>query len=134
MKQQKQPPEVFCKNIYSQKFRKIYRKHLYQSLFFNKVASLRPAILLKKRLWHRCFPVNFAKFLITPFSQNTSRRLLLKQTQWQISAGKTWLQLSVSKCLVNYFWRYFFKGKKGKFALFTVHVQHAKSVKWSNYC
>ena len=25
-----------------------------------------PATLLKKRLWHRCFPVNFAKFLRTP--------------------------------------------------------------------
>ena len=23
---------------------------------------------IKKRLWHRCFPVNFAKFLITSFS------------------------------------------------------------------
>ena len=23
--------------------------------------------LLKKSLWHRCFPVNFAKFLRTPF-------------------------------------------------------------------
>ena len=34
--------------------------------------------LLKKRLWHRCFPVNFAKFLRRPFSQNTSGRLLLK--------------------------------------------------------
>ena len=32
-----------------------------QSLFFNKVAGLRPATLLKKRLWHRCFPVNFVK-------------------------------------------------------------------------
>ena len=38
----------------------------------------RPATLLKKRLWHRCFPVNFAKFLRTPFLQNTSGRLLLK--------------------------------------------------------
>ena len=37
-----------------------------------------PATLLKKRLWHRCFPVNFAKFLRTPFSQNTSGRLLLQ--------------------------------------------------------
>ena len=34
---------------------------------FFKVADLRPAALLKKRLWHRCFPVNFAKFLGTPF-------------------------------------------------------------------
>ena len=38
-----------------------------ESLFFNKVAGFRPATLLKKRLWHRCFPVNFAKFLRTPF-------------------------------------------------------------------
>ena len=29
--------------------------------------GMRPATLLKKRLWHRCFPVNFAKFLRTPF-------------------------------------------------------------------
>ena len=26
-----------------------------------------PATLLKNRLWHRCFPVNFTKFLRTPF-------------------------------------------------------------------
>ena len=28
--------------------------------------SLRPATLFKKRLWQRCFPVNFAKFSRTP--------------------------------------------------------------------
>ena len=33
---------------------------------------------IKKRHWHRCFPVNFAKFLRTPFLQKTSGRLLLK--------------------------------------------------------
>ena len=43
-----------------------------QSLFFNKVARLRPATLLKKRPWHKCLPVNFVKFLRTPFLQNTS--------------------------------------------------------------
>ena len=32
----------------------------------------RPATLVKKRTWHRCFSVNFAKFLKTPFLQNTS--------------------------------------------------------------
>ena len=32
-------------------------KHLYLSLFYNKVVRLRPANLLKKKLWHRCFPV-----------------------------------------------------------------------------
>ena len=37
----------------------------------------RPATLFKKRLWHRCFPLNFWKFLKIPFLQNTSGRLLL---------------------------------------------------------
>ena len=27
----------------------------------------RPATLLEKRLWHRCFPMNCAKFLRAPF-------------------------------------------------------------------
>ena len=44
---------------------------------FLKVAGFRPGNLVKKRLWHRCFPVNFVKFLRTPFLQNTSRRLIL---------------------------------------------------------
>ena len=48
-------------------FAKFTGKHLCQSLFFNKVAGLRPASLLKKRHWHGCFPVNFAKFLRTLF-------------------------------------------------------------------
>ena len=56
-------------------FAKFRGKHLCQVLFFIKVAS--PTSLLKKRLWHRCFPVNFAKFLRIPFSLNTSGRLLL---------------------------------------------------------
>ena len=52
-------------------------KHLCENLFFNKVRDLRPATLSKRRLWHRCFPVNFAKFLRTCFLQNTSGPLLL---------------------------------------------------------
>ena len=48
-------------------FKKFTGKQLCQSLFFNKVAGLKPAILLKKRLWDRCFPVNFVKSLTTPF-------------------------------------------------------------------
>ena len=45
-------------------YTKFTGKHLWQSLL---VADLRPATLLKKRRWHRCFPMNFAKFLRTPF-------------------------------------------------------------------
>ena len=48
-------------------FAKVTGKHLCQSLFFNKVAGLRSANLLKMSLWHRYFPVNFAKFLRTLF-------------------------------------------------------------------
>ena len=36
-----------------------------------KASGLRPATLFKTRLWHRCFPVNFTKFLGTVFLQNT---------------------------------------------------------------
>ena len=45
-------------------------KHLCQSLFFNNVVGLS---LLKKRVWHRCFPVNFVKFLTTTFIIEHSR-------------------------------------------------------------
>ena len=53
-------------------FTKFRGKHLYQSLF------------IKKRLWHRCFPENFAKFLRTLFLQNVSGRLLVN-CEWLLS-------------------------------------------------
>ena len=40
---------------------------MWQALLFNKIAGFRPAFWLKKRLWNRCFPVIFAKFIRTPF-------------------------------------------------------------------
>ena len=49
--------EVFYEKGVLRNFTKLTGKHLCQSLFFNKVAGLR----------HRCFPVNFAKFLRTSF-------------------------------------------------------------------
>ena len=48
---QKQPPKVFCKKAVIRNFAKFTGK--------NKVPGL------------KCFPVNFAKFLKTPFLQNT---------------------------------------------------------------
>ena len=41
-----------------------------------QASRLTPATLLKKRLWHTCFPVNFAKFIRTPFLQNTFKWVL----------------------------------------------------------
>ena len=68
--------EVFCKRGVLRSFAKFTGKHLCQSLFLHKVAGLRTAILLKKRLLQRCSPVNFAKFLITPFLTEHLRWLL----------------------------------------------------------
>ena len=48
-----------------------------EKVFLKNSQNSRPPALLKMRLWHRCFPVNFAKFLRTPFLQNTSGWLLL---------------------------------------------------------
>ena len=45
------------------------------------VNSLRPANLLKRRLWHKCFLVNFTKFLRTSFSQSTCGRLFLRSAR-----------------------------------------------------
>ena len=55
-----------------------------QSLFLIKVQALGPDI---KRPWHRCFPVNFAKFLRTSFLTEHLRWLLL---------SKIWLALQFS--------------------------------------
>ena len=59
-------------------FAKFTGKHLCQSLLFNKVAGLKPATFIKKRLWHRCFPVNFANFPRAPFLQKKSGLLFLQ--------------------------------------------------------
>ena len=45
---QKQPPEVFCKKSVFKNFVNFTGKSLCQKLYFNKVAGLRPATLLKK--------------------------------------------------------------------------------------
>ena len=97
---QKQPPEVFCKKVVLRNFVKCKGKHMCQSLLFNKVAGLRSATLLKKRLWQKCFPLNFAKFLGTPFLQNTSWRLLLVVYRTQYNSLKC-TRSSCENCSYN---------------------------------
>ena len=72
-------PEVFCEKGVLRNFAKFTGKHLCQSLFLNKVVGLRPAALLKKRLWHKCFPANFAKYLRTPLLPKNHSRLLVER-------------------------------------------------------
>ena len=57
-----QPPEVFYKKGVLKSFVKFTGKHLYHSLFFDKVAGLR---------LEQVFSCNFAKLLRTPVLQNT---------------------------------------------------------------
>ena len=97
---QKQPSEVFFEKRYSYKnFAKFTGKHLCWGLFFNKVVVLKPATLLIKRFQHRCFPVNFAKFLRMPFLQNNSVGLLLNSGE--ISEIGLLLQLLITKVILT---------------------------------
>ena len=50
---------------------------LLQNALVPKLVDKLMQFIFINSLWHRCFPVNFAKFLRTPVLQNTSGRLLL---------------------------------------------------------
>ena len=58
---------------------------------------------LKKRIWHRCFPVNFAKFLRTPFLQNTSGGCFWRDNREPAvsSCSKNSLQISKETLVVE---------------------------------
>ena len=85
MNEKKQPLKVFWKNIFKSSYQKCSIKKMFLQISQNSLQksvpdlSCRPqsGTLLKKRLWQRNFPVNFAKFLRTSFLQNTFGRLLL---------------------------------------------------------
>ena len=62
-------PEVFCK-------KSVLRN-------FAEFTGLRLATLVKKSLWHRCFPVNFMKFLRTSFFTEQLRWLLLQYIDFE---------------------------------------------------
>ena len=69
-------PEVFCKKGVLRNFAKFTGKHLCHSLFFNKNT------LLKKRLWHGCFPVNLCEIIRTRFFTEHMWLLLLLHKFW----------------------------------------------------
>ena len=70
---------MLCEKGVLRNFAKFIGKHPCQSFFFNKLAGLRPATLIKRRIWHKCFPMNFAKFLRTPFLTEHLRQLFLHE-------------------------------------------------------
>ena len=65
--EQKQPLEMFYKTVAHKKFLKFPENMCVRVSFLIKLQASQPATLLIKILWHRCFPMNFAKFLRVPF-------------------------------------------------------------------
>ena len=59
-------------NLFLEISQNLQENNCARASFLEKRLGLRPATLLKKRLWHRCFPVNFVKLLRALFLQNTS--------------------------------------------------------------
>ena len=60
------------------------------SLFPTHFPGLRHATLLRTRLWHRCFPVNFATSLTTLFPWNTSGQLPLNFIRMKNKERSVW--------------------------------------------
>ena len=70
-------PELFCKETWSLKTWKNLHENFCVGVSFKPEACN----FIKKRLWCKCFLVNFAKHLRTPFLQNNSKRLHLNLSQ-----------------------------------------------------
>ena len=58
------------------------KKHLYWSLFLNKNSGLQSWNFIKKRLQHRCFPVNIVKFSRTRVLKNIWKLLFELFPTW----------------------------------------------------
>ena len=82
---------MFC----GKEFLKVYRKTLVPESLFKETATLlkksshRPATLLRRRSWQRCFPVNFAKFHRAPFLPEYLPWLLLWEYKCCLSLART---------------------------------------------
>ena len=67
---------VFCKIAVPKNIVNLTGKDLYLSLFRTKVLQ-KFFFFMKKRHWHRCYPMRFYNFLRTPLIQYISKRMLL---------------------------------------------------------
>ena len=72
----KQSPADVLQNKCSKNFANFTGKPLCWSLFL-KSCRVEAWNIIKKRLQHKCFPVNILKFLKTPILKNICERLLL---------------------------------------------------------
>ena len=73
------------------------------------VKRMAPATLLKKRLWRRCFPVNFAKFLRTPYFTEHLRWLLLEGYHILRRKQNSYNPIHKNGCKLTFLSRVYFK-------------------------
>ena len=93
---QKKPPKlIYIKKVFLRNSQNS-QENICARVFFKKVKGVRPGTLLKNKLWHRCFPVNFAKFLRAPVLQNTYGRLLLNNL---VSVEKVTVALGIKNTI-----------------------------------
>ena len=79
-------PKVFCEKGVLKYFTKFTGKHLW-GLFFNKVAGV--------RRFHRCFSVNFAKFMTPFFYRAPFVAASGEYTPWKSVSGPVLLSLQI---------------------------------------
>ena len=92
---QKQSSRGVLQKRCSWKFHKIHRQeNTCARVFLIKLQASNPQLYFKKRLWHRCIPVNFAKFLRRPF--------FIEHLLWLCLSLYFIFQLKISGCLFSW--------------------------------
>ena len=90
-------------------FTKFTGKRMCQSFFFDKVAGLRPATLLKKRLWQSCFLwiceifKNTFFYRTSPVAASENVQLYWQTLEEYFSQSSPWINLIASKSVFYFF-------------------------------
>ena len=101
LKHRSSRPEVFCKKSVLRNFAKFTGKHLCQSLFFNKVADLRPFFI--EHLWWLILKAIATLFSVGKASQNRVScfsRLFLTKVKVSINVSGVIRKSALNYCLM----------------------------------
>ena len=89
------------KPIYLNKYHFLQNKIYYLDKIYFCFKISFSNILLKKRFWHRSFPLSFAKLLGIAFLKRTSGRLLLNKWLYHYSDCRQTVKSLISSCRRN---------------------------------
>ena len=82
---------MFYKKCVFRSLAKFTGKHLFQRLFFNKVAGL-PATVFKMSLWDKCFSCEFCEISMNTFF---TEHLRTTASDWNHDWQKTWADITI---------------------------------------